>query len=181
MMVLQNSVTFFGDTVFNIDPDPETLADIAVQMADAVGSLGVRPRVAMISYSNFGSVKHLEVQKVQDALALVRKRRPELEIDGEMQPELALDAERRKERYPFSRLEGNANVLVFPSLAAGNAAYQTLKVLGGASVVGPILLGVSRPVAILAPEVSVEEIVNMTAYTVMKAQHTDVRAEPKRA
>jgi malate dehydrogenase (oxaloacetate-decarboxylating)(NADP+) len=181
MMVLQNAVKFFGDTVFNIDPDAETLADIAVQMADAVNSLGVKPRVAMISYSNFGSVKHPEVQKVQEALERVRHRRPDLEIDGEMQPELALDAERRKERYPFSRLERNANVLVFPSLSAGNAAYQTLKVLGGASVVGPILLGVARPVAILAPEVSVEDIVNMTAYTVMKAQHQDVRAEPKRA
>ena len=181
MMVLQNSVKFFGDTVFNIEPDAETLADIAVQMADAVNSLGVKPHMAMISYSNFGSVKHPEVTKVQEALERVRQRRPDLEIDGEMQPELALDAERRRERYPFSRLERDANVLVFPSLAAGNAAYQTLKVLGGASVVGPILLGVSRPVAILAPEVSVEEIVNMTAYTVMKAQHQDVRAEPKRA
>jgi malate dehydrogenase (oxaloacetate-decarboxylating)(NADP+) len=181
MMVLQNSVKFFGDTVFNIDPDAETLADITVQMADTVQSLGVKPRVAMISYSNFGSVRHPEVQKIQDALDRVRHRRPELEIDGEMQPELALDAELRKQRYPFSRLERNANVLVFPSLAAGNAAYQTLKVLGGASVVGPILLGVARPVAILAPEVTVEEIVNMTAYTVMKAQHQDLRAEPKRA
>jgi malate dehydrogenase (oxaloacetate-decarboxylating)(NADP+) len=181
MMVLQNSVKFFGDTVFNIDPDPETLADIAVQMADAVSSLGVKPHMAMISYSNFGSVKHPEVAKVQEALERVRQRRPDLEIDGEMQPELALDAERRRERYPFSRLERDANVLVFPSLAAGNAAYQTLKVLGGASVVGPILLGVARPVAILAPEVSVEEIVNMTAYTVMKAQHNDLRAEPLRA
>jgi malate dehydrogenase (oxaloacetate-decarboxylating)(NADP+) len=135
----------------------------------------------MISYSNFGSVRHPEVKKVQDALERVRQRRPDLEIDGEMQPELALDAELRKQRYPFSRLERNANVLVFPSLAAGNAAYQTLKVLGGASVVGPILLGVGRPVAILAPEVTVEEIVNMTAYTVMKAQHQDPRAEPLRA
>jgi malate dehydrogenase (oxaloacetate-decarboxylating)(NADP+) len=181
MMVLQNSVKFFGDTTFNIDPDAETLADIAVQMADAVNGLGVRPRVAMISYSNFGSVRHPEVQKVQEALERVRQRRPELEIDGEMQPELALDAERRKERFPFSRLERSANVLVFPSLAAGNAAYQTLKVLGGASVVGPILLGVGKPAAILAPEVSVEDIVNMTAYTVMKAQQQEQRAEPLRA
>jgi len=182
MMVLKNSVKFFGDTVFNIEPDAETLADIAVQMSDTVEALSVRPRVAMISYSNFGSVRHAEVRKVQDALELVRQRRPELEIDGEMQPELALDGDLRKERYPFSRLERSANVLVFPSLAAGNAAYQTLKVLGGASAVGPILLGVARPVCILQPEVSVEDIVNMTAHTVMKAQqHAEPRAEARRA
>ncbi len=170
MMVLQNSVKFFGDTVFNIDPDAEQLADIAVQMADSVAGLGVTPRVAMISYSNFGSVRHAEVDKVQAALAVARKRRPELEIDGEMQPSIALDEGRRRELYPFSTLTRNANVLVFASLAAGNAAYQTLECLGGAAAVGPILLGVSRPVALLQNESTVEDIVNMTAWTVMKAQ-----------
>ena len=87
MMVMQNSVKFFGDTVFNIDPDAETLADITLQMADAVQAFGVPPRIAMIPYSNFGSVRHAEVTKVQHALEIVRRRRPELEIDGEMQPE----------------------------------------------------------------------------------------------
>ena len=173
MMVLQNSVMFFGDTVFNIAPDAEQLADIAVQMADSVIALGVTPRVAMISYSNFGSVRHPEVDKVQAALALARKRRPDLEIDGEMQPEVALDEARRTELYPFSTLTNNANVLVFSSLAAGNAAYQTLECLGGAAAVGPILLGVSKPVALLQNESSVDDIVNMTAYTVMKAQGSE--------
>jgi malate dehydrogenase (oxaloacetate-decarboxylating)(NADP+) len=171
MMVLQNSVRFFGDTVFNIDPDAETLADIAVQMSDAVAAFNVVPRVAMISYSNFGSVRHPEVRKVQEALELVRKRRPELEIDGEMQPELALDPERRKEHYGFSRLGTRAaNTLVFPSLAAGNAAYQTLKVLGNAPAVGPILLGLAKPVAVLQSEATVDDLVNMTAYVVSNAQ-----------
>ena len=170
MMVLQNTVRFFGDTVFNIDPDAESLADIAVQMADAVAGFDVTPRVAMISYSNFGSVNHPEVRKVQAALELVRARRPQLEIDGEMQPELALDAERRREHYGFSRLTRAANTLVFPSLAAGNAAYQTLKVLGNAAAVGPILLGLAKPVAVLQNEATVEDLVNMTAYVVMNAQ-----------
>ena len=173
MMVLQNSVKFFGDTVFNIAPDAEQLADIAVQMADSVLALGVTPRVAMISYSNFGSVRHPEVDKVQAALALARQRRPDLEIDGDMQPEVALDEARRTQLYPFSTLTNNANVLVFSSLAAGNAAYQTLECLGGAAAVGPILLGVSRPVALLQNESSVDDIVNMTAYTVMKAQGSE--------
>jgi malate dehydrogenase (oxaloacetate-decarboxylating)(NADP+) len=176
MMVLQNSVKFFGDATINIDPDADTLAEIAVQMSDAVAGLGVTPRVAMISFSNFGSARHPEVTKVQRALALVRRRRPDLEIDGEMQPELALDAATRKAQYPFSTLDRNANVLVFSNLAAGNAAYQTLKVLGGASAVGPLVLGLARPVALLPADGTVEDIVNMTAYTVTRAQQHAARA-----
>jgi malate dehydrogenase (oxaloacetate-decarboxylating)(NADP+) len=175
MMVMQNSVKFFGDTVFNIDPDAETLADITLQMADAVQGFGVTPRIAMISYSNFGSVRHPEVTKVQQALDMVRRRRPDLEIDGEMQPEMALDPERRSQYYGFSRLTRAANTLVFSSLAAGNAAYQSLKVLGGASAVGPILLGLSRPCAALQTEATTDDIVNMTAYVVMKAQQMRAR------
>jgi malate dehydrogenase (oxaloacetate-decarboxylating)(NADP+) len=133
----------------------------------------------MISYSNFGSVRHPDVAKIQQALELVRRRKPDLEIDGELQPEMALDAERRQQYYPFSRLARAANVLVFGSLAAGNAAYQTLKVLGGASAVGPIVLGLARPVAALPNQSTVEDIVNMTAYVVLRAQQT--RREQLRA
>jgi len=176
MMVLQNSVKFFGDTVFNIFPDAETLANITVQMADAVQGFGVTPRVAMISYSNFGSVRHPDTTRIQRTIELVRALRPKLEIDGEMQPEIALNEERRKEFYPFSRLTRSANVLVFPSLAAGNAAYQTLKTLGNASALGPILLGVAKPVAAMQNEATVEEIVNMTAHVVHRAQQAQ-RAE----
>ncbi|MEO8553139.1 MAG: phosphate acyltransferase, partial [Kofleriaceae bacterium] len=170
MMVIQNKVRFFGDTVFNIDPDAETLANITVQMADAVAGFGVVPRVAMISYSNFGTVRSAGVKKIQDALALVREARPDLEIDGEMQPEMALDAERRRQYYPFSRLTQAANTLVFPYLDPANASYQVLKELGGGSAVGPILLGLGRPCAALQNDASVEDIVNMTAYVVLKAQ-----------
>ena len=100
----------------------------------------------------------------------MRAARPDLEIDGEMQPEIALDSERRKAYYPFSRLSRSANTLVFPYIDPANAAYQTLKVLGGGSAVGPILLGLSKPCAALQNEVSAEDIVNMTAYVVLKAQ-----------
>jgi malate dehydrogenase (oxaloacetate-decarboxylating)(NADP+) len=172
MMVFRNTVKFFGDTVFNIDPDAEKLADITMQLADAVQGFGVVPRVAMISYSNFGSVKHPEVTKIHDAIAIVRRLRPELEIDGEMQPEMALDVERRNQYFGFSRLTKAANTLVFPSLGAANAAYQSLKVLGNASAVGPILLGLARPCAALQNEVTVDDIVNMTAYVVLKAQQS---------
>jgi len=175
MMVLQNSVKFFADTVFNIDPDAETLADITLQTADAVQSFGITPRVAMISYSNFGSVQHPSTRKIRDAIDLVRRRRPDLEIDGEMQPEMALEPERRKQNFPFSRLNRSANTLVFPYLDPANAAYQVLKVLGNASAVGPILLGLSKPCAALQNEVTVEDIVNMTAYVVLKAQQNRAR------
>ena len=170
MMVLQNAVKFFGDTVFNIDPDAEQLANITVQMADAVQGFGIVPRVAMISYSNFGTVRSAGVKKIQEALALVRLERPELEIDGEMQPEMALDSARRKQYYPFSKLSRSANMLVFPYLDPANASYQVLKELGGASAVGPILLGLGKPCAALQNDASVEDIVNMTAYVVLKAQ-----------
>ena len=177
MMVLQNAVRFFGDTVFNIDPDAEQLADITLQMADAVQGLGVTPRIAMISYSNFGTVKHPEVTKVAKALEIVQRLKPDLEIDGPMQPEMALDPERRKAYYGFSRLTGTANTLVFASLGAANGAYQTLKALGNASAVGPILLGLAKPCAALQNEVTVEEIVNMTAYVVLKAQQQRTREQ----
>ncbi|HEY5952403.1 MAG TPA: NADP-dependent malic enzyme [Kofleriaceae bacterium] len=175
MMVQKNSVKFFADTVFNIDPDAEMLADITLQTAEAVQNFGVTPRIAMISYSNFGAVNHPGIKKIRDAIEIVRALRPDLEIDGEMQPEIALDSERRNHYYPFARLTRSANVLVFPYLDPANAAYQTLKVLGNASAVGPILLGLSKPCAALPNEVSAEDIVNMTAYVVLKAQQNRAR------
>jgi malate dehydrogenase (oxaloacetate-decarboxylating)(NADP+) len=179
MIVMKNSVKFFGDTVFNIFPDAETLADITVQMADAVQGFGVTPRVAMISYSNFGSVRHPDVERIHRTLEIVRDRRPDLEIDGEMQPEIALDPVRRQQVYGFSRLTNAANTLVFGSLASGNAAYQIARAIGGASAVGPILLGLAKPVAAMQQDATVEEIVNMTSHVVLKAQQmrrTQVRA-----
>src|SRR5262249_13656879 len=154
----------------NIAPDAETLADITVQMADAVAGFGVAPSVAMISYSNFGSVRHPDVARIQRVLELVRDRRPDLEIDGEMQPEIALDPVRRQQIYGFPRLPRPANTLLFSSLAAGNAAYQVARAIGGASAVGPILLGLAKPVAAMQNDSSVEEIVNMTAHVVLRAQ-----------
>ncbi|MBA3541094.1 MAG: NADP-dependent malic enzyme [Deltaproteobacteria bacterium] len=181
MMVMQNSVKFFGDTVFNIFPDAETLAEITVQIADAVQGFGITPRVAMISYSNFGTVRHPDVTRIHRTIDMVRALRPDLEIDGEMQPELALNPERRASAYGFSKLTHAANTLVFPSLASGNAAYQIAKEMGNASAVGPILLGLAKPVAAMQNEATVEEIVNMTAYVVLKAQQAQAQRQPLRA
>jgi malate dehydrogenase (oxaloacetate-decarboxylating)(NADP+) len=124
----------------------------------------------MISYSNFGSVRHPDVTRIHKTIDLVRARRPTLEIDGEMQPEMALDGDTRQKAFGFSRLTRSANTLVFSSLASGNAAYQIAKTIGGASAVGPIVLGVGRPVAAMQNAATVEEIVNMTSHVVLQAQ-----------
>jgi malate dehydrogenase (oxaloacetate-decarboxylating)(NADP+) len=168
MVVTKRSVTFLADTTINIDPNAETLAEIATLAAERVIELGIRPRVAMLSFSNFGDAPHAQSQKVAEATRLVKARRPELMIDGEMQANVALDPKDR-ENYPFSSLEGAANVLIFPNLDAGNSAYKLLAVAGGAEVVGPILLGVQKPVSVLQQNASVDAIVHMTAMTVSRA------------
>jgi len=168
MMLLKNGVKFFADATVNIDPDAETLADTAIQVADAARAFEVTPRIAMISFSNFGSAPHPESKKMADAVDIVRRRRPDLEIDGEVQADIAVDPEKLRELFPFSRLTDEANVLVFPTLAAGNAAYKVLAALGGATAIGPILLGVNKPVTVLPRDANVDTIVSMTAYTVAR-------------
>jgi malate dehydrogenase (oxaloacetate-decarboxylating)(NADP+) len=169
MMLLKNGVKFFADATVNIDPDAETLADTAIQVADAARAFEVTPRIAMISFSNFGSAPHPESKKMADAVDIVRRRRPDLEIDGEVQADIAVDPEKLRELFPFSRLTDEANVLVFPTLAAGNAAYKVLAALGGATAIGPILLGVNKPVTVLPRDANVDTIVSMTAYTVARS------------
>jgi malate dehydrogenase (oxaloacetate-decarboxylating)(NADP+) len=159
MMLLKNDVKFFADATVNIDPDAETLADIAIQVAEAVKTFEIVPRIAMISFSsNWGP----------PAVYSGRARRPDLEIDGEIQADIAVEPDKLRELFPFSRLTDEANVLVFPSLAAGNAAYKVLAALGGATAIGPILLGVNKPVTVLPRDANVDTIVSMTAYTVAR-------------
>jgi malate dehydrogenase (oxaloacetate-decarboxylating)(NADP+) len=170
MMVLKDGVKFFADATINIEPDAETLADIAIQTADAVTAMGVVPRVAMISFTNFGSVDHPISRKVQAALALVRAARPNLEIDGEVQADVALNKAHLETLYPFARLSDAANVLIFPTLTSGNTAYKVLQTVGGATALGPILLGVARPVTVLQAQAPVPDIVTMTAFTCVMAR-----------
>ena len=168
MMLFNNGVKFFADATVNIDPDAATLADTAIQVADAARAFEVTPRIAMISFSNFGSAPHPESRKMADAVEIVRKLRPDLEIDGEVQADIAVEPDKLRELFPFTRLTDAANVLIFPSLAAGNAAYKVLSALGGATAIGPILLGVNKPVAVLPRDANVDTIVGMTAYTVTR-------------
>ncbi len=168
MVVTKQGVRFMADTTINIQPDAETLAETAILAAETVAELGLEPRVAMLSFSNFGDSPHPESQKVADAVAIVKQRRPELMVEGEMQANVALDEEARAP-YPFSKLKGAANVLIFPNLDAGNAAYKLMAATGNADVVGPIVMGVKKPVNVLQQGANVDSIVHMTAITVARA------------
>ncbi|MHB1222717.1 MAG: NADP-dependent malic enzyme [Gemmatimonadaceae bacterium] len=171
MLAFEKHVVFCGDTTVNIDPTAEQLAQIAYSTAWLVRTFGLTPRVAMLSFSNFGSVRHPETEKVARAVEILRQRDPELEVDGEIQADIALDAAALQRIYPFSQLTGPANILIFPNLSAGNIAYKLLQRLGGATAIGPILVGMRHPVHVLEQGASVEEIVNMTAVAVVDAQN----------
>ena len=168
MMIKGSQVLFCADTTVNVMPDANTLAEIAIQCADAVRDLGIEPRIAMLSYTSFHSTQGEEPQRVARATEIVRALRPDLMVDGEMQADVALDPALREE-WAFSNLKGAANVLVFPSLAAGNIAYKLLSAFGGAEAVGPILLGMRKPVTVLQRNSDVDTIVNMAAITVASA------------
>ena len=170
MMVLEREILFFADTTVNIEPDAETLAEIATLAAAFVRRLGLEPRVAMLSFSNFGSALHPHSQKVRRATELVRSLDPGLEIDGEMQADTAVVDELRRELYPFSPLRGRPNVLIFPDLDAANIAYKLMMRLGGAEAFGPILLGMAHPVHVLQRASEAAEIANLTAVAVVDAQ-----------
>ncbi len=177
MLVFDKRVVFCGDTTVTIDPTAEQLAQIAYAASRIVRTFGEEPRVAMLSFSNFGSVRHPHAEKVAQAVRLLRQRDPSLIVDGEMQADTAVDAEILRERYPFSSLKDEANVLIFPNLSAGNIAYKLLNHLGGATAIGPILVGMARPIHVLEQGADVQDIVNMAAVAVMDAQSRGRSAE----
>ena len=170
MMVFKNDVKFFADTTVNVEPTAEELADIAIETAEVARRFDVEPRVAMLSFSNFGSSRHHLALKVRRATEIVRERMPELEVDGEMQADTAVVETILTETYPFSFLKKAANVLVFPCLEAGNIAYKLIQRLADAEAVGPILVGLNKPVHVLQRGASVDEIVDMAAIAVVDAQ-----------
>ncbi|HTL52698.1 MAG TPA: phosphate acetyltransferase [Planctomycetota bacterium] len=170
MMVFKKDVFFFADTTVNIDPSAEDLAEIAVCAAETARRFEVEPKVAMLSFANFGSTRHPHAERVARAVALVRKKAPNLVVDGEMQADTAVVSEILTTTYPFSRLKERANVLIFPDLQSGNIAYKLLARIGGAEAIGPILMGLSKPVHVLQRGAEVSDIVNMCAIAVVDAQ-----------
>lgn len=175
LVLVRDRVYFFTDATVNIDPDSQTLAECAILTAEFARKLEVEPRIAMLSFSNFGSTPHPLSEKVRQAVEIVRERCPGLAVDGEMQADTAVVRELIEERYPFSAVR-DANVLVFPSLEAANVAYKLLDRLGGAEVIGPILLGLGAPVHVLQTGDDVENIVRMAAVAVMDAGSRGGRA-----
>lgn len=170
LIITKHRTLFFADTTVNIDLDAERLARVAVLTADLARSFGVEPRVAMLSFSNFGSVRHPRTLMVKQAVEIAKQIDPTLRIDGEMQANTALNEEHLRETYPFNTLGGEANVLVFPNLEAGNIAYKLVARLADAEVVGPILVGMRKPVHILQRGDEVKDIVNLAAIAVIGAQ-----------
>jgi malate dehydrogenase (oxaloacetate-decarboxylating)(NADP+) len=172
LMIFEERVFLFTDATVNIDPSAEDLAAIASLAADFAKQLEIEPRVAFLSFSNFGSTPHPMSEKVQVAAALLKARRPELAVDGEMQADTAVVPEIIEERYPFSGVK-DANVLVFPSLESANIAYKLLARLGGAKAIGPILLGMGAPMHVLQTGDEVNNIVQIAAVAVMDAMNRE--------
>jgi malate dehydrogenase (oxaloacetate-decarboxylating)(NADP+) len=170
MLVFPQHTLFCADCTVNIDPTAETLAEIASATAQFVTRLGIEPRVALLSFSNFGSVRHPAVDKVRQAVAMLHEQEPDLEVDGEMQADTAVVERLLTQTYPFARLKAPANVLIFPNLDAANIAYKLLDRLGGAQAIGPILVGMAKPVHVLQRGAEVSDIVNMAVIAAVDAQ-----------
>ncbi|MDP4116511.1 MAG: NADP-dependent malic enzyme [Bacteroidota bacterium] len=171
IVVAKNNVYFFADASVNIDPTAEQLAEIAISAADTVKEFDIDPKIAMLSFSNFGSSKYPECEKVRIATEMVKKLRPDLCIDGEMQADTALVPQIMAKEFPFSSLKGMPNVLIFPNLSAGNIAYKLMARIGQATVIGPILMGMKKSIHVMQIGAEVEDIINMTAIAVADAHH----------
>lgn len=170
LLLFRDRTLLLADTTVNLRPNAEVLADITINTCVAARFFGLTPKAALLSYSNFGSVRGDGLEEITDALALVRQRDPELIIDGEMQAHLALNPSLRQRDYPFCGLEGEANVLVFPNLHASNNAYRLLSELSECEILGPVLMGMCKPVNVLSQEAHVQDVVNMAAISAVESQ-----------
>jgi len=168
IVIIKRKIFFFADTTVNVDPNAEQLAEIAIVTADTVKKFDIVPKIAMLSFSNFGSSIYPQSVKVAKAVEIVKKKRPDLIIEGEMQADTAVVPERLEKVFPFSLLKGSANTLIFPNLEAGNIAYKLFQRLTDATVIGPILMGMSKPVHVIQRGDTVRDIINMTAIAVVE-------------
>jgi len=170
LITAKGKIYFLADATVNIEPTAEDLCEIAIQAAEKAIRFDQEPRVAMLSFSNFGSTRHPLSDKVRRAVELIRQRAPGLMVDGEMQADTAVVPQIIEETYPFSTLRGGANVLIFPNLESGNIAYKLLHRIGGAELIGPLLTGLAKPVHVLHRDAEVTEIVHVAAVAVVDAQ-----------
>ncbi|MGA8491974.1 MAG: NADP-dependent malic enzyme [Terriglobales bacterium] len=179
LITREGQLLFLADTSVNINPSAEDLVEIALCAAQEARRFDLVPRVAMLSFSSFGSTKHPFCDKVRKAVELLHKADPTLIVDGEIMADVAVSPEKLEQTYPFSSLKGGANVLVFPNLESANIAYKLLTTVGGAEILGPILMGMARPVHLLARGAEVEEIVNVVAIAVVDARESEPTAIPE--
>jgi malate dehydrogenase (oxaloacetate-decarboxylating)(NADP+) len=175
LLIIKNQLYFFADTHVNIEPTSEQLAEIALCCAETARRFGVEPRIAMLSFSNFGSVKHPYAARVRKAVNILHEAHPELLVDGEMQADTACMPELLEHTFPFSKLQEKANVFIFPDLQSGNIGYKLMRRLGKAEGIGPILMGMKKPVHVLHRALDVEEIVGMAAFAVVEASDNGSR------
>ncbi len=173
MLVLDKGIYFMADTNVRADPSAEEVAEIAIMAAEKVRRFGIPPKVALLSHSNFGNSNHPSAAKMREALGIIRRMDPDLEVEGEMHSDIAIDAAARERIFPNSRLTGEANLLVMPTLDAGNIAFNLVKKLANGISVGPILLGTAWPAHILNTTVTVRGTLNMSAIAVVEAQVHD--------
>lgn len=172
MMIFKTRIMFFADTTVNLGMNAEELASIAIETANmAQQYLQTAPRVAMLSYSNFGSAPTPSSVTMKEAVAIAKKKRPDLIIDGEMQVEPAVDEKIAGEFFPFSKIQGDANVLIFPNLSSANISYKLLQKLGGAEAIGPILIGMNKPVNVIPTGADVQDVVNIATFTSIAIQN----------
>ena len=169
IVITKKDTFFFADCTVNVNPNAKQLAEIAISAAETVKAFDVVPKIAMLSFSNFGSAPYPESIKVKEAVEIVKSKKPDLIIDGEMQADTAVVPEILDKTFPFSEIKGGANVLVFPDLNSANIAYKLLARIGQATVIGPILMGMKKPVHILQIGATVDDIINMTAIAVVEA------------
>jgi len=170
IVIAKRKVYFFADTTVNYDPTAEALAEIAICAADTVKAFDIEPKIAMLSFSNFGSADHPESIKVRKAVKIVNEKRSDLIIDGEMQADTAVVPEIIEKEFSFSKIKGGANVLIFPNLSSGNIAYKLFERLTDATVIGPILMGMDKPIHVLQRGATVDDIINMSAIAVVGAK-----------
>ena len=179
LITKKGEVFFLADASVNIEPTAEDLVEIALCTAHMARRFGVIPRVALLSFSSFGNVDHPICTKVRKAVEMLHFADPTLIVDGEISADEAVSPEIIEQQYPFSALKGGANVLIFPDLASANIATKLLAKIGGGETIGPILMGMSRPVHVLQRTATVEQIVNVAAIAVVDAQDNDTYAHPK--
>lgn len=170
MVLVDHKIFFLADTAVNIDPETNVIVDIAEDVHELVSQMGIQPRMALLSFSNFGSAPYESTKKMHQAAKVLWDRHPKWMVDGEMQADTAVVQEIVKNDYPFSRLQGGANCLIFPNLSSANISYKLLKHLGGATIIGPILTGLELPMHILQRGVKVDDIVNIASIGAIQAE-----------